>query len=196
LLPPGTAVCEHYDPYVTGEASLLGMLRDSYTGRRSYAEGIEALSSVLDVFEEHGDRRGQALCLLKIGRAYLALGQADPAQEYLQRAFPIFGELGLTAHEDMTIRTLSECHPCPCDRPPVFAPRRCSVPHRRRCREGAVAARRSPKSLPEGNRVRRADNRHVLRSSAGIMSTGTRRFTLSLSSLVGWVRPGTPGNGW
>ena len=109
----GIEVSERLGLFVTGQAFLLGMLGDSYTGQRRYAEGIEALSSALAAFEEHGDRRGQALCLLKIGRAYLALGQTEPAREHLQRAFPIFGELGLTAHEDMTVRALSECRPLP-----------------------------------------------------------------------------------
>jgi hypothetical protein len=43
----------------------------------------------------------------------LALGQTGPASEYLQRAFPIFAELGLTAHEDIAIRALNECRPLP-----------------------------------------------------------------------------------
>jgi tetratricopeptide (TPR) repeat protein/DNA polymerase III delta prime subunit len=109
----GIEVSQRLGQFVTGQAFLLGMLGDSYTGQRRYTEGIEALSSALAAFEEHGDRRGQALCLLKIGRAYLALGQTEPAGEYLQRAFPIFQELGLTAHEDMTIRALDECRPLP-----------------------------------------------------------------------------------
>lgn len=109
----GIEVSQRLGLFVTGQAFLLGMLGDSYTGQRRYQEGIEALSSALAAFEEHGDRRGQALCLLKIGRAYLALGQTGPAGEYLQRAFPIFAELGLTAHEDMAIRALNECRPLP-----------------------------------------------------------------------------------
>ena len=109
----GIEVSQRLGLFVTGQAFLLGMLGDSYTGQRRYQEGIEALSSALAAFEEHGDRRGQALCLLKIGRAYLALGQTGPAREYLQRAFPIFGELGLTAHEDIAIRALNECRPLP-----------------------------------------------------------------------------------
>jgi len=98
---------------VTGQAYLLGMLGDSFVGRGRYQEAVEAFSQAMTEFEENGDLRGQALCLLKLGRAHIALGQPAQASEYLHQCFPMFGELGLPAYEDAAVRALDECRPLP-----------------------------------------------------------------------------------
>jgi tetratricopeptide (TPR) repeat protein len=97
--------------YLSGQGYLLGMLGDSYTGRGRYREGVDAFSRAMALFEEYQDRRGQALCLLKLGQAHIALGEPQRATEVLQRCFPMFGELGLPVYEDMVIKALDQCRP-------------------------------------------------------------------------------------
>jgi hypothetical protein len=88
-------VCKRFDPYVTGEAFLLGMLGDAYIGQGRYLGGVDVLGTAMAVFEDRGDRWGAALCLLKQGRAYLALGRVGEAKALLERCLPIFRELDL-----------------------------------------------------------------------------------------------------
>jgi tetratricopeptide (TPR) repeat protein len=101
------------DMYVTGQAYVLGMLGDSYVGQRRYREGVEAFSQAMADFKENGDLRGQALCLLKLGRAHVALGEFRAAAGLLQQCLPMFDELGLPAYEDAVIRALNDCRPPP-----------------------------------------------------------------------------------
>lgn len=109
----GIEVSQRLSLYVTGQAYLMGMLGDSYAGQGRYQEGVEAFTQAMAECEESGDLHGQALCLLKLGQAHIALGQLTQAGEYLQRCFPMFGELGLPAYEDAAVRALSECRPLP-----------------------------------------------------------------------------------
>lgn len=105
----GIAVSQRLGLDVTGQAYLLGMLGDSYNGRGRHQEAIEVLSRALAVFEQHGDRRGQALCLLKVGQAHVALGQTKRAALFLQECLPIFQELGLPTYGDLIVHTLDAC---------------------------------------------------------------------------------------
>jgi transcriptional regulator with XRE-family HTH domain/tetratricopeptide (TPR) repeat protein len=107
----GIEVSRRIGSYVIGQAFLLGMLGDAFAGQGRYQEAVDVLSAAMAVFEQHGDRRSEALCLLKQGQAYLALGRKQQAADFLQRCFPIFRELGLPAYEDTTIRALDECRP-------------------------------------------------------------------------------------
>ncbi|MGH3160177.1 MAG: tetratricopeptide repeat protein, partial [Streptosporangiaceae bacterium] len=105
----GIEVTRRLGMYGEGQAYLQGMLGDCYVGQGRHQEGIDALSKAMAVFEENEDQRGQALCLLKQGQAYIALGQARQASGLLEQCFPIFQELGLPAYEDMTVRALDDC---------------------------------------------------------------------------------------
>jgi tetratricopeptide (TPR) repeat protein len=109
----GIELCARLGPFVTSEAFLLGMLGDAYIGQGRYQDGIDVLGTAMAVFEERGDRWGAALCLLKQGRAYLALGRADEARGFLERCPPIFRELGLPAYEDAAAQALQACQPAP-----------------------------------------------------------------------------------
>jgi tetratricopeptide (TPR) repeat protein len=109
----GIEVSQRLGLFVTGQAYLLGMLGDSYVGRGRHREAVEAFSQAMAEFEENGDLRGQALCLLKLGRAHTRLGQLNAASEHLQRCFSMFQELGLPAYQDAAIRALNECRPLP-----------------------------------------------------------------------------------
>jgi tetratricopeptide (TPR) repeat protein len=107
----GLEVSKRMGSLGTGQAYLLGLLGDSYAGQGRYRESAESLASAMTEFEANGDLRGQALCLLKLGQAYIALGERQHAVGALQRCFPMFGELGLPGYEDATIRALDECRP-------------------------------------------------------------------------------------
>jgi tetratricopeptide (TPR) repeat protein len=105
----GIEVSRRLGLFVSGRAYMLGMLGDARAGQGRYAEALEAYCQAMTVFKENGELRGQAVCLLKLGRAHIALGQPRQATEFLQQCFPMFGELGLPAHEDETIKALEEC---------------------------------------------------------------------------------------
>jgi tetratricopeptide (TPR) repeat protein len=105
----GIEVSQRLGTYVTGQAYLLGMLGDSYNDRGRHKEAIDVLFRAMTVFEQYGDRRGEALCLLKLGQAHVALGDAQRAVPFLQRCFPIFQELGLPRYEELTVHSLDEC---------------------------------------------------------------------------------------
>jgi tetratricopeptide (TPR) repeat protein len=97
----------------TGQAYLQGLLGDSYAGQGRYRESVDCFARAMAEFKENGDLRGQALCLLKLGRAYIALEEWQHATHALQRCFPMFGELGLPAYEDAVVSALDECRPAP-----------------------------------------------------------------------------------
>lgn len=105
----GIEVSRRLGLYVMGQAYFLGLLSDACYGRGHYLEAIDALSEALPVFEQHVDRRGQALCLFKLGRAHQALGERRLAGTYLQRSLPIFRGLGLVSYEEQAGRALREC---------------------------------------------------------------------------------------
>jgi tetratricopeptide (TPR) repeat protein len=107
----GIEVSRRLGLLVTGEAYLLGMLGDSYAGQGRYQESIDVLSKSMVLFQRYGDRHGQAFCLLKLGQAWLALGESERADAFLRECLPIFQELRLPAYEEATVRLLQECHP-------------------------------------------------------------------------------------
>jgi tetratricopeptide (TPR) repeat protein len=107
----GIDVAQGLGLMATGHAYMLGMLGDAYVGQGRCREGVEAYSEAMAEFRNSGELRGQALCLLKLGRAHLALGEPQHASEFLHQCFPMFGELGLSAHEDAAIMALDECRP-------------------------------------------------------------------------------------
>jgi hypothetical protein len=89
------------------------MLGDAYIGQGRYLDGVDVLGTAMAVFEDRGDRWGAALCLLKRGRAYLALGRAGEAEALPERCLPIFRELDLPAYEDAAVAALRTCQIAP-----------------------------------------------------------------------------------
>jgi DNA-binding SARP family transcriptional activator/tetratricopeptide (TPR) repeat protein len=103
----GMQLSDRLGLYVTGEAYFLGLLSDTYYGRGRYQEAIDALSQALPVFEQHGDRRSRALCLLKLGYAHRAVGRHEQAISYVEESLPILHELRLP-HEERAEQALAE----------------------------------------------------------------------------------------
>jgi tetratricopeptide (TPR) repeat protein len=109
----GIEVSNRLGLFATGQAYLVGLLGDAYMGQGRYREGVKAFAQAMVEFKETGDLRGQALCLLKLGQAHIALGEQQRAAEVLQQCFPMFIELGLPAYEDAVIKALEQCRPAP-----------------------------------------------------------------------------------
>jgi len=107
----GTEVSDRLGLFVTGQAYLLGLLGDSYMGQGRYREAAEAFAQAMVGFTDNGELKGQALCLLKLGQAHIALGEPQRAAEILQQCFPMFSKLGLPAYEDAVLKALDQCRP-------------------------------------------------------------------------------------
>jgi hypothetical protein len=73
----------------------------------------------LGIFEDRGDRYGQATCLLKLGELHQAAGRAGQALGCLERCLAIAVELGLSAVEARARRAAQECEPSRACRGPV-----------------------------------------------------------------------------
>jgi DNA-binding SARP family transcriptional activator len=80
------------DLYSEAEAS--GKLGDANLALGRYQEAVDCLSWALPIFRDRGNRRYHAVCLFKLGQAYLALG-APEAASCLQESLSICGELRL-----------------------------------------------------------------------------------------------------
>jgi tetratricopeptide (TPR) repeat protein len=76
------------------EAEAWGKLGDANLTLGSYEEAVACLSRALPVFRDGGNRRFQAVCLLKLGQAHLAVGAPEGAG-CLQESLSICGELRL-----------------------------------------------------------------------------------------------------
>lgn len=72
---------------------------------------LEALTLALPKFTELANERFEALCLLKRGAAYQALGQLAAARQDLARLLPVFRRRGMSRHEQRALRVLDDGHP-------------------------------------------------------------------------------------
>jgi DNA-binding SARP family transcriptional activator/tetratricopeptide (TPR) repeat protein len=76
------------------EAEAWGKLGDANVALGRYQEGVACLSRALPVFRDRGNRRYHAVCLFKLGQAYLAL-ESPQAADCLEESLSICGELRL-----------------------------------------------------------------------------------------------------
>lgn len=84
--------------YIADRAYFLGALGDACHGLARYQEAIDVLGRALPEFREHGLRRHEALCLLKMAEAHIALGNTSQAENYLTQCQPVFTDLRLPAY--------------------------------------------------------------------------------------------------
>jgi tetratricopeptide (TPR) repeat protein/DNA-binding XRE family transcriptional regulator len=96
-------------PTQVATADWLGMSGDAYYGLGRYHESIEALRAALPVFRDSFMRRHHALCLLKLGYAYQAIGDYSAAIDHLEESLSIFGQLQLYHFADRARETLDAC---------------------------------------------------------------------------------------
>lgn len=62
------------------------------------------------MFRDHFAHRFHALCLLKLGYAYEALGESETAARHLQESLDIFERLRLDHYTARARRALLDCH--------------------------------------------------------------------------------------
>jgi transcriptional regulator with XRE-family HTH domain/tetratricopeptide (TPR) repeat protein len=105
----GMELTDELTIFVTARAYLLGLWGDSCLNGGRYRAAIATLRTAMSAFVQHGGRRGQALCLLRIGEAYLRLGDPGLAVISLGQSLPIFRELGLPEYEAHAVEALEAC---------------------------------------------------------------------------------------
>jgi tetratricopeptide (TPR) repeat protein len=108
LCRDGLRLCQQV-PATTGAPYYLRMLGTAYRGLGQPAAAVTALGQALGIFEDRGDRYGQATCLLELGELHQAARRAGQALGYLERCLAIAGELGLSAVEARARRAAVEC---------------------------------------------------------------------------------------
>jgi tetratricopeptide (TPR) repeat protein len=93
---------------VPSEALASGMLGDAYRELGRYPEAVEYLLRALPVLQAHSSRRFHAVCLLKLGYAYQAMGSLE-AVGFLKESQRIFTELQLPHLVDRVGQALERC---------------------------------------------------------------------------------------
>ncbi|HXL91209.1 MAG TPA: BTAD domain-containing putative transcriptional regulator [Streptosporangiaceae bacterium] len=93
---------------VSGEALAYGMLGDAYLGLGRYEEAAAVLLRALPIFRSHSSRRFHAVCLLKLGYTYEAMGSTE-AISYLEESLRLFTELRLPRKADEARQALDRC---------------------------------------------------------------------------------------
>jgi DNA-binding SARP family transcriptional activator/tetratricopeptide (TPR) repeat protein/transcriptional regulator with XRE-family HTH domain len=91
---------------ICGEGLAQGTLADAYHGLGQYKKAAATLHRALPVFRDHSARHFQAICLLKLGYAYQAIGSAQAA-DYLKQSLRIFRELRLPGKADRAQQALN-----------------------------------------------------------------------------------------
>jgi DNA-binding SARP family transcriptional activator/tetratricopeptide (TPR) repeat protein len=102
--------------YVADRAYFIGALGDACQGLGRYQDAIDAFGRALPMFREHGLRRHEALCMLKMAESHLALGNTNQARPYLILCQPTFRQLQMSAYLQRAQKALATCcadHPLP-----------------------------------------------------------------------------------
>jgi DNA-binding SARP family transcriptional activator/tetratricopeptide (TPR) repeat protein len=90
-----------------GVADSTGLLTDAYQALGRYRDAIDTLSTLLPVFDRFHGRYGRGRCLLRLGQAHQALGNAPQSARYLSESLTIFSELGLESWLDRARQLLA-----------------------------------------------------------------------------------------
>jgi tetratricopeptide (TPR) repeat protein len=97
--------------YPWGVAYSTLILTDGYRALGRHQETVEALSTVLPVFDRFHSRSGRARTLFRLGQAHQELGHAHDATRHLTESLTIFQELQLDTWQErareLLARTLS-----------------------------------------------------------------------------------------
>jgi transcriptional regulator with XRE-family HTH domain/tetratricopeptide (TPR) repeat protein len=93
----------------TAVAEWLGVRGDAFRGLGRHSEAAESLLGALPIFRDHFMRRHHALCLLKLGYTYQAMGEHRAAARHLQDSMDIFGRLNLAYFTDRAREALLAC---------------------------------------------------------------------------------------
>ena len=90
------------------EALCYGMLGDAYLGLGRYQEAATVLLHALPIFRSHRSRRFHAVCLLKLGYTYEAMGSPE-AIGYLEESIRLFTDLRLPSKAGQASQALTRC---------------------------------------------------------------------------------------
>jgi DNA-binding SARP family transcriptional activator len=90
------------------EALAYGMLGDAYRGLGRYQEAATVLLHALPIFRRHSSRRFHAVCLLKLGYTYEAIGSPE-AIGYLEESLRLFTEIRQPRKADQARQALDRC---------------------------------------------------------------------------------------
>ena len=91
------------------EAEWLGVSGDAYYGLRRYREAAESFGTALPVYRDHFMRRHHALCLLKMGYAFHAMGDERGAIGHLTASLDMFNQLQLAHYAQRAREALDTC---------------------------------------------------------------------------------------
>jgi tetratricopeptide (TPR) repeat protein/DNA-binding XRE family transcriptional regulator len=94
----------------TAIAEWLGIRADAYRGLGRYREAAESLTVALPIFRGHFMRRYQALCLLKMGHVYQAMGDRQTAARHLTESMTIFSQLQLAYYAERAREAINADH--------------------------------------------------------------------------------------
>jgi DNA-binding SARP family transcriptional activator/tetratricopeptide (TPR) repeat protein len=98
--------CELGD--IASEALMRGILGDAYQGLGRYSDAADSLKRALPALRRDQRQRLHAVCLLKLGYAYEAMGSPE-AIGYLEESARIFTELRLPRKADAARLALQRC---------------------------------------------------------------------------------------
>jgi tetratricopeptide (TPR) repeat protein len=85
-----------------------GFLGDAQYGLGLYQEAARKLHQALPVFRDHSARHYQAICLLKLGYIYEAMGSPE-ATQYLEESLQIFRQLRMPGKAQRAQQALNRC---------------------------------------------------------------------------------------
>jgi tetratricopeptide (TPR) repeat protein len=91
------------------KAYFLNLLGDSHTGLGRHEAAIEAYRQAAEEFKSQEAHCSYALCLWKVARGHLSLGEPWHALGYLEASLPLLHELGLTRHAALAREQLARC---------------------------------------------------------------------------------------
>jgi len=104
----GVAVAQRAG-YRLGECgNAYGRLGDAYLGLGRHQEAAAVLLRALPIFRSHSSRRFHAVCLLKLGYTYEAMGSPE-AIGYLEESLRLFTELCLPSKANEARQALDRC---------------------------------------------------------------------------------------
>lgn len=90
-------------------ADWLCVLGDAYHGLGRYGEAVESLRSALPFYRDRFMHRDHALCQLKTGYAYQAMGDRRAAISCLKNSLDIFEQLQLAHYTERARSALTAC---------------------------------------------------------------------------------------
>ncbi|MDJ0735903.1 MAG: tetratricopeptide repeat protein [Nostocaceae cyanobacterium] len=94
----------------SGIGGALGFLGFAYNSLEEYQTAIDYHQQSLAIFQEIGDRNGEASALTHIGQVYNSLGQSEQAIEYYQQTLETFRQINERHNEAVVLGSLGNVY--------------------------------------------------------------------------------------